>query len=200
VFNRLVSYVRKKVYAHRARWTARHLRSFIKRENRVLDIGAGDCRLAKLLVKRIGCEVVPVDVEDFNDTDLPLTLFDGKRLPFDDDSFDVVLLIFVLHHAEDVKACLEEARRVARQSVVVFEDVTTGLWDRFVFRTFHHWLAWSEKISYPYREWRPAQWTELAKSLELSQAAAIPLGRQLGMFSCRHVAFEWRKTPAAVSA
>lgn len=198
MLNRLVTHVRKRVYAHRARWTARYLRSFIDRESRVLDIGAGDCRLDQLLKKRIGCEIVPVDVEDFNETELPLTLFDGKHLPFEDDSFDVVLLIFVLHHAEDAKACLEEARRVARKSVVVFEDVTTGFWDRFMFRNFHRWLAWS-KISYPYREWRPAQWTELAQSLDLTQAAAMPLGRQLGMFSCRHVAFEWRKTPAHVS-
>jgi ubiquinone/menaquinone biosynthesis C-methylase UbiE len=200
VSNRLVDYARKKVYAHRSRWTFRHVRQFIKREDRVLDVGAGDCRLCLLLQKRVGCEIVPVDVENFNATDLPLTLFDGKHLPFPDYSFDVVLLIFVLHHAKDAKACLEEARRVARRSVVVFEDLTTGLWDRFMFRNFHRWLAWSEKISYPYREWRPAQWTELARSLDLTQAAANRLGRQLGVFSCRHIAFEWLKAPAPVLA
>jgi ubiquinone/menaquinone biosynthesis C-methylase UbiE len=199
VSNRLVSYVRKKIYLHRARWTARYLRRFIARENSVLDIGAGDCRLAEFLQRRIGCEVVPVDVEDFNETDLPLTLFDGKRLPFDDDSFDVVLLIFVLHHAEDAKACLEEARRVARERVIVFEDITTNIWDRFMFRIFHRWLARWEGISYPYREWSQSQWTELARSLELNETARVPLGRQLWKFSCRHVAFEWRKALAPAS-
>jgi ubiquinone/menaquinone biosynthesis C-methylase UbiE len=193
VFNRLVSYVRKKIYLHRARWTARHLRRFIGPNDRVLDIGAGDCRLDELLQRRVGCEIVPVDVEDFNETNLPLTLFDGKRLPFDDNSFDVVLLIFVLHHAQDVKACLEEARRVARGSVLVFEDVTTNLWDRFLFRIFHRWLDWWEGISYPYREWSQSQWTELADSLDLGVAACVPLSSQLWKFSCRHVAFEWRK-------
>lgn len=194
--NRLVDHIRRHVYSHRARWTARKLSRFITASDRVLDIGAGDCRLDALLRKKIGCEIVPVDVEDFNETELPLTLFDGKRLPFEDESFDVVLLIFVLHHAEDAKACLEEARRVCRKRVVVFEDVTSGVWDRFVFRTFHRWLAWSERISYPYREWRPAQWSELARSLELSEEAAEPLGRQLGIFSCRHIAFAWNKFPA----
>ncbi|MGD0140548.1 MAG: methyltransferase domain-containing protein [Tepidisphaeraceae bacterium] len=190
----LVANIRRRVYAHRARWTARHLARFIKPTDRVLDIGAGDCRLVVRLQKTVGCQVVPVDVEDFNVTDVPLTLFDGRRLPFPDDSFDVVLLIFVLHHAEDAKAILTEARRVCRRRVIVFEDVTSNFWDRFAFRTFHRWLAWSERISYPFREWKPAQWSELAGSLGFRVESIDILGRQLGAFSCRHVAFVWNKT------
>jgi hypothetical protein len=189
-----VAKIRRRVYEHRARWTARHLARFIQPTDRVLDIGAGDCRLVLQLKKRVGCEIVPVDVEDFNVTDVPLTLFDGRRLPFPDDSFDVVLLIFVLHHAQDAGAVLTEARRVSRRSVIVFEDVTSGIWDRFVFRAFHRWLAWSERISYPFREWKPAQWSELAGSLGFREESSDALGRQLGIFSCRHVAFVWNKT------
>ena len=192
----LVAYIRRRVYGHRARWTARRLMRFIKPTDRVLDVGAGDCRLAVRLQKEIGCEVVPVDVEDFNETELPLTLFDGKRLPFPDDSFDVVLLIFVLHHAEDVLPVLEEARRVSRKAVVVFEDVSSSFWDRKMFRVFHRWLAWSEKISYPFREWRPSQWTQLAVSLGMQEEWSGMVGRQLGVFSCRHVVFVWKKAAA----
>jgi len=192
----LAADIRRRVYGHRCRWTARKLMPMIKPTDRILDVGAGDCRLDVLLQDKVGCEVVPVDVEDFNETDLPLMMFDGKRLPFADASFDAVLLIFVLHHAEDAKAVLAEASRVSRRSVIVFEDVTSNLWDRLVFRTFHHWLAWSEKISYPFREWRPSQWTQLAASLGLREEWSGIVGRQLGAFSCRHVVFEWRKTPA----
>jgi ubiquinone/menaquinone biosynthesis C-methylase UbiE len=194
--NSLVADIRRRVYGHRCRWTARKLMPFIKPSDRILDVGAGDCRLDVLLQKKVGCEVVPVDVEDFNETQLPLTMFDGKRLPFPDDSFDAVLLIFVLHHAEDAKAVLEEARRVSRKSVIVFEDVTSNFWDRLVFRGFHHWLAWSEKISYPFREWRPSQWSQLAEGLGLREEWSGIVGRQLGALSCRHVVFEWKKTTA----
>jgi hypothetical protein len=92
-----------------------------------------------------------------------------------------------------VEDCLEEARRVAKRCILAFEDVTTTFWDRFMFRMFHRWLVRWEGISYPYREWSPSQWTELAANLDLTQAACVPLGRQLWKFSCRHVAFEWRK-------
>ena len=138
---------------------------------------------------------MPVDVEDFNATDLKLTLFDGRTLPFPDNSFDVVLLIFVLHHAEDPKAVLHEARRVCRGKVIAFEDVTSNFWDRFVFRMFHHWLAWSERISYPHHEWKPAQWSQLAEGIGMQEEHSSILGRQLGAFSCRHVAFVWDKAP-----
>jgi SAM-dependent methyltransferase len=194
--NSLVADIRRRVYGHRARWTARKLTQFLQPTDRVLDFGAGDCRLAALLQRKIGCEVVPVDVEDFNQTRLRLTLFDGKHLPFPDDSFDIVLLIFVLHHAEDVQAVLAEARRVSRRAVLVLEDVCSNVWDRLMFRGFHHWLAWSEKISYPFREWRPAQWTQLAANLGLREEWAGLVGRQLGAFSCRHVVFLWEKSAA----
>jgi ubiquinone/menaquinone biosynthesis C-methylase UbiE len=161
--------------------------------DRVLDVGAGDCRLAARIQQKMGCTVVPVDVENFNQTSLKLTLFDGKTLPFEDNSFDAVLLIFVLHHAEDAAAVLAEARRVSRSRVIVLEDVTTSWWDRTMFRGFHRWLAWSEKISYPYHEKRPAEWTELAASLGLRQSTSRMLGRTLGPMSCRHIAFVWEK-------
>jgi ubiquinone/menaquinone biosynthesis C-methylase UbiE len=165
--------------------------------DRVLDVGAGDCRLAARLQQRMGCTVVPVDVEDFNMTDLKLTMYDGTHLPFDDNSFDAVLLVFVLHHAEDALAVLAEARRVSRDRIIVLEDVTTSWWDRMMFRSFHKWLAWSEKISYPFHEKRPREWTELAHSLGLREAAATMLGRTLGPLSCRHIAFAWEKGDTA---
>jgi len=136
---------------------------------------------------------VPVDVEDYNRTPLELTLFDGRELPFADASFDIVLLLFVLHHAEDARAVLREATRVCRRHVIVFEDVNLTWLDRLVFRGFHRLLAWSEKIPRPHREWTPAQWQRLARQTGLSERATEPLGRQLGPLASRHIAFIWEK-------
>jgi ubiquinone/menaquinone biosynthesis C-methylase UbiE len=192
----LVAKLKARVYQHRARWSARKIMPHVKAGDQVLDVGAGDCRLAIRLQEKANCQVTPVDVEDFNQTDLKLIMFDGERLPFADGTFDAVLLVFVLHHAKDAKAVLAEARRVTRDRVIVLEDVTTSRWDRMMFRGFHHWLAWSEKISYPYHENRPRQWTQIAESLGLKEAAATPLGRTLGPCSCRHIAFVWEKGAA----
>jgi len=200
VLKKLRDRMETRIYQHRARWTARRLGPWIQPADHVLDVGAGDCRLAELLTHKVGCRVTPVDVADYNKTSLPLTRFDGRRLPFDDDSFDVVLLIFVLHHAADPRSVLEEARRVCRRHVIVFEDINVNFWDRWVFRGFHRWLEWSQKIPRPFHEWQPDRWSQLAREVGLREAERTPIGRQLGYLASRHVAFLWEKTGAAVRA
>ena len=54
----------------------------------------------------------------------PVRTFDGRTLDFDDKTYDVALLTYVLHHAAgDTISLLKEAKRVARKYVVVLEDV-----------------------------------------------------------------------------
>jgi ubiquinone/menaquinone biosynthesis C-methylase UbiE len=162
----------------------------------VLDVGAGDCRLDLLLQQKFGCTVTPVDVTDFNRTELPLVRYDGLHLPFDDASFDVVLLVFVLHHAQDPRAVLAEAERVSRRQVVVVEDVNATAWDRLVFRGFHRWAEWSQHMPRPHHEWRPERWTELAAEVGLRQRWSGLVGRQLGYFASRNIVFDWEKAAA----
>jgi 2-polyprenyl-3-methyl-5-hydroxy-6-metoxy-1,4-benzoquinol methylase len=45
--------------------------------------------------------------------------YDGDRLPFDDDSFDVVTSIDVIEHVPDYHAFVRELCRVARRAVVI---------------------------------------------------------------------------------
>jgi SAM-dependent methyltransferase len=190
----------ERVYEHRARWTARRVRPLVRLGDRVLDVGAGDCRLDLLLKRDPGCDVVPVDVADCNRTDLPLTIFDGRRLPFPDDSFDVALLVFVLHHAEDPRAVLMEARRVSRRQVIVFEDVNVTWRDRLLFRGFHRWAEWSQNLTYPHHEWPPARWSELAADVGLRERWSGLVGRQLGHLASRNVLFDWEKVAVEARA
>ncbi len=88
--------------------------SHLAPDDRVLDVGAGNCILCQELL-RLGYNVVPVDLKNlsFVDEIVPVA-YDGTTLPFGDDSFDVALIITVLHHVRDPDAILAEARRVAR--------------------------------------------------------------------------------------
>ena len=106
----------------RAEAVARLCLPFIRPSDRVLDIGSGTGQVARRLRHRVSsvrtCDVV--DLGCYPDT--PPLLFDGRRLPYADASFDVALLLFVLHHAIDPRSVLAEASRVAGR-VVVFEDL-----------------------------------------------------------------------------
>lgn len=115
---------------------------FIKdKKAKVLDIGAGSCHLAKTLTQNHGLGVSAVDVVDHNLTDFPLEVYDGKKLPYADSSFDIGLLIFVLHHASSASDLLKEAARVCNNLIIV-EDlpgnrVERSLWKRFDYMTNH---------------------------------------------------------------
>jgi ubiquinone/menaquinone biosynthesis C-methylase UbiE len=64
-----------------------------------------------------------------NKTNLPHTLYDGQKLPFASNAFDVTVLYFVLHHCEHPEQVLAEAIRVTRGKVVIVESVFEETWD-----------------------------------------------------------------------
>ena len=110
------------------------VRRYVKPDDRVLDIGCGPGGFLAVL-SRLGGEVVGIDIStEFvsacRDTIERLGLRNARalcapaaELPFPDDSFDVVLLIDVLHHMDAVEPALREVKRVLRPGgrVLVFE-------------------------------------------------------------------------------
>ncbi|MBI2578449.1 MAG: class I SAM-dependent methyltransferase [Candidatus Aenigmarchaeota archaeon] len=91
---------------------------------RVLDVGSGRCLIAKELQENYNVRMTCIDVDDLNETSLPLIVYDGKKIPFGGGRFDTVLLVYVLHHCEDPVAVLKECRRVCKNGgkIIIFED------------------------------------------------------------------------------
>ena len=93
------------------------------KEKRVLAMGASDGLLAKKLVAHTGITIEGVDVKIPKKTFIKVREYDGHTLPFKAGAFDTVLLIDVLHHCEDQKRVLSEAKRVAKQSIIIKDHV-----------------------------------------------------------------------------
>lgn len=106
------------------------LRPWVEGET-LLDIGAAEGWLGEVAAEE-GKKVQLVDVADFNQTTLPHQLYNGRELPFGDNSFDTVMLLLTLHHCEDPGAVLGEAVRVAGKRLLVTETVYRTFWGRRV--------------------------------------------------------------------
>lgn len=100
----------------------------------VLDLGCGEGYLGQIVGEYHNAAVNLVDVVDFNKTDLPLVLYDGATLPYDDSTFETTFLYFVLHHAEDQERVLSEAVRVTAGRVIVVESTYTSKTGHVVLR------------------------------------------------------------------
>lgn len=99
---------------------------FIEEGEKILDIGAGGGWISEEIQRRKKAEITLLDVKDFNQTDLKIVLYDGENIPFPDNSFDISLLIFALHHCLNFAKVLEEAKRVSKKKIIIIEDVPTS--------------------------------------------------------------------------
>ena len=91
----------------------------------VLDIGCGEGALGVHLSREYGFDVTLTDLNAgvTPATRLPFRACTPTRLPFEDNAFDAALLVFVLHHADNPEAVMQEALRVSRHRVLVLESV-----------------------------------------------------------------------------
>jgi SAM-dependent methyltransferase len=115
------------VFGRRVRVLSQHLARAIPESGHVLDLGSGDGSIALALMRlRSDLTIEGVDVLVRPKTLIPVTWFNGDILPFEDQSFDYVTIVDVLHHTIDPAAVLTEACRVARKGVVIKDHVLQG--------------------------------------------------------------------------
>jgi SAM-dependent methyltransferase len=117
----------------------------IPRGSRVLDVGCGNGFIAHHLSAMMGTSVIGIDVADSTEAPINYRKYDGHEFPIADASFDAVVLAYVLHHAQDTHAMLNEIKRVLRPGglAIIYEDIPATFWDRFICWT--HDLKWRNR-------------------------------------------------------
>jgi SAM-dependent methyltransferase len=94
---------------------------------RILDVGAGTGELSRVLAEESGGEVVCLDADPRlldvarAETDLPVVVGDATRLPFADESFDLVVCQALLVNLTAPEDALSEFARVSSDLVAAVE-------------------------------------------------------------------------------
>lgn len=156
------------VQARRVRVLSEQIAALLPHGSRVLDVDCGDGLLASLIKgKRPDLEITGIDVLVRPSTRIPVERFDGVRIPFGDDSVDVVMFVDVLHHADDPAMLLREAARTARSAILIKDHTLNGMLASLTLR-FMDWAGNARHgVALPYNYWNRKKWLDVCEGLGL---------------------------------
>jgi len=146
----------------------------------LLDVGCGDGTLARAITnRRPRLEAAGVEIRARPHTAIPVREFDGRILPFADRSYDVVLLVDVLHHAEEPTLLIREAGRVAARAVII-KDHLTGAWLSHERLQMMDWVGnIGHGVPLRYAYWSPQQWRDAFREAGLRE---VDRREKLGLY------------------
>lgn len=94
------------------------VRSHVKPSSHVLDLGCGRGGVVELIWRDVelaaGLDPDAASLSEHRAAGMPVIRGVGERLPFVDESFDLIVCLWVLEHLRDPASTLREVRRVLR--------------------------------------------------------------------------------------
>ncbi len=93
------------IYASRLRELVRRIVLHLHEGDRVLDVGCGFGALGRAIMDSASCprdcSVVGLEPVKRDRSLIQVDTYDGRTMPYDDRTFEVIILADVLHHEED---------------------------------------------------------------------------------------------------
>lgn len=157
------------VHGRRVAVLCEQFAGLLPRDATVLDVGCGDGLLAALIQeRRPDVRIRGIDVMVRKSTRIPVEMFDGTMIPCGDRGVDAVMLVDVLHHAEEPEVLLRDAVRVAAKTILLKDHTTDGVFAGSTLRLMD-WVGNSRHgVPLPYWYWTRQQWLDVAERLQLS--------------------------------
>ncbi len=156
-------------YDKRARRIVKRISPFIGKKDKILDIGTGTGFVAKNIIKeKKNNNLTCVDVRlNTLCKSVPVLIYDGKTLPFPNESFDTSLLIAVLHHCNQPLKVLDEAIRVSSKRIIVMEDLFESKIEKWLTLVEDSIVNW-EFRGHPHSNKSEGDWLKVFKQKNLN--------------------------------
>ena len=157
-----------RAYRRAARKMCQEAAKFIQKGSKILDIGCGSGIIAKNFQEFFQAELIGIDIQDKRIFPINFQIINSYHYPFPDNSFDTVLINYVLHHSDDPAALLNEAKRVAKDKIIIYEDLPEGFVSRLFCKihgkVFDKFFENPSKTSFTTEK----QWEEVFEKIKLN--------------------------------
>ena len=196
---RLQSIFYTPVHKIKARSLGKEILPFIKPSTRrIIDLGCGDCALTKFIQQNIpaNTKFTPVDVLDISLNEIKPLIYDGEKLPFRNDYFDLGYISNTLHHCEDEKKVLRELIRVCKKDILILEEVYGNSIEKYVTYA-NDWIAnrlESAEINVPFNFHTDRQWKKIFEEVGCNLISQQRIYQLPLWFHTKGVLYHIRKT------
>lgn len=114
------------------KWVHRKLETVLPHiHGNTIDIGSGNGMVAFYLQNK-GYQMTALDVADLSiHPKIKTIVYDGEKMPFENQQFDTGLILTVLHHTNDPFVVLQEAQRVCKKLIII-EDIYTNVVQQYM--------------------------------------------------------------------
>ncbi len=139
-----------------------------------LDVGCGNGEVARsIMEERPNVSLEGVEVLVRPKTHILVREFDGKTLPYKDNSFDFVMLVDVLHHTDDPARLMSESKRVARKFLLIKDHLCNSPWDNARL-CLMDWISnCGTGVALPYNFLSSQQWQALYQEVDVQPKVTV---------------------------
>ena len=149
----------KHTFNRRIQVLSQHVAELIEPGSSILDVGCGDGQISELILNQVpDSKIEGIDVMSRSVSSIKVTEYDGLNFPFEDNSFDTIVFVDVLHHASDASRVLTEAGRVAKNTIIIKDHLTDGFLNEPFLKFMDYVGNKRHGVALPYDYWSESKW------------------------------------------